>query len=39
MECQSWNQRQTIDKQYKTMETIGRIEKFDIFITSVKSPY
>ena len=38
MEYQSWNKRRTIDKQKKTMETIGRIEQFEIFMTSVKRP-
>ena len=38
MEYQSWNKRQTIDEQEKTMETIGRIEKFEIFMTSIKKP-
>ena len=36
MEYQTWNKRRTIDQQKKSMETIGRIEKFEIFVTSVK---
>ena len=39
MEYRIWNKRQTVDKQKKTIETTGRIERFEIFMTSVKQPY